>query len=162
MHEDIVSQLIKKRNSLGLSVPKLAKVLDVPADRIYKWEQGLGSPKQPDYVKIVSWLGMEEIPREMAQEAATPYGMTAMDKLADSVFRLAKTVEMQASILMAREKTISSNLMELQGSLDAVASYQKAYHDFWCEYCPPKNVSPQEAKDKIRDKASLSVQKQKP
>jgi transcriptional regulator with XRE-family HTH domain len=62
----IVSQLIAKRSKLGISVPKLAKALDIPADRIYKWEQGQGNPKGGDIIKVNEWL--EDIPNSSMNE----------------------------------------------------------------------------------------------
>lgn len=59
---DIVQQIKDTRSKRKLSVPKLAKLLDIPADRIYKWEQGEGKPKHGDVEKIVAWIKMEEVP----------------------------------------------------------------------------------------------------
>lgn len=48
--------LLKTRKDRDMSVPELAKVLDIPKDRIYKWEQGESSPKYEDRIKVESWI----------------------------------------------------------------------------------------------------------
>lgn len=37
------------RKKLSLSQDELAAEINIPRDRIAKWEQGKGNPKQPDY-----------------------------------------------------------------------------------------------------------------
>jgi|SRR6185437_7465710 len=50
-------ELIKaRRKELGLSVPKLAKMLAVPKDRIYKWEKGTRPSLYEDQQKIERFL----------------------------------------------------------------------------------------------------------
>lgn len=48
--------LLKTRKERDISVPELAKKLDIPKDRIYKWEQGESSPKYEDRIKIEAWI----------------------------------------------------------------------------------------------------------
>lgn len=48
--------LLKTRKDRDVSVPELAKKLDIPKDRIYKWEQGESSPKYEDRMKIEAWI----------------------------------------------------------------------------------------------------------
>lgn len=48
-----------KRKELGISVPKLAQMLAVPKDRIYKWEKGTKPSLYEDQQKINNfYLGM--------------------------------------------------------------------------------------------------------
>jgi DNA-binding transcriptional regulator YiaG len=47
--KDPIGQLIlQAREERKLSVPELADILKIPKDRIYKWEQGKGSPRFED------------------------------------------------------------------------------------------------------------------
>jgi transcriptional regulator with XRE-family HTH domain len=50
---DQLSKIIELR---GIPVPELAKVLGIPKFRIYKWVQGIASPKYEDRVKIIEWI----------------------------------------------------------------------------------------------------------
>ena len=52
----IGEQIAETRASKGITVPELATILEIPKDRIYKWEQGKGNPKPPDSDKVSAWL----------------------------------------------------------------------------------------------------------
>jgi transcriptional regulator with XRE-family HTH domain len=54
--DPIGNQILKTRKERGLSVPDLSSLLNIPADRIYKWEQGSSSPKYADRQVIEQWL----------------------------------------------------------------------------------------------------------
>jgi transcriptional regulator with XRE-family HTH domain len=54
--DPIGETLRKTRESRNVSVPALADIIGIPKDRIYKWEQGLSSPKYDDRKKVEEWL----------------------------------------------------------------------------------------------------------
>lgn len=55
----------KKRKSLGMSAEKLAAVLQVSKESIYKWEKGTRPNNAEDYMKVESWLSgkLENVPQ---------------------------------------------------------------------------------------------------
>ena len=56
-----LGQQIKNKLKLdGIKVPELAILLEIPADRIYKWQQGHKPHDAKDYIKITKWL--ESVP----------------------------------------------------------------------------------------------------
>jgi transcriptional regulator with XRE-family HTH domain len=119
MAETIVSQLIKRKNELGISVPKLAKLLTIPADRIYKWEQGKGEPKTSDRDKIVEWLeNPDKVPdaKRQEHEQDTPpiwqivLNLTYIGKRdSDSMNTMAATNQRNTDIIAALVSTLLPN-----------------------------------------------------
>jgi transcriptional regulator with XRE-family HTH domain len=97
MEENIVNQLISERKKRDLSVPKLAEELDIPADRIYKWEKRLGNPKGADIDKIKQWLSLEEVPNKKT----IPVGESLIDIgiLQKSVYNLTENELRTTSII---------------------------------------------------------------
>jgi len=57
--------IINRRKELKISVPQLARLLKIPKDRIYKWEQGTSEPKHEDRLLLEKWLSgkMEDVPQ---------------------------------------------------------------------------------------------------
>jgi transcriptional regulator with XRE-family HTH domain len=124
--DTIVTQLITKRNSLGLSVPKLAEVLGIPSDRIYKWEQGKGNPKGADVEKVKNWL--EEIP-DNSKVPESEYGKTYTEKalynltesnrlIAESNASLAQSNK--ELVQMVKAKTIGDDHLQTEKQLNVV------------------------------------------
>jgi transcriptional regulator with XRE-family HTH domain len=95
--DSIVTQLIAKRNKLGLSVPKLAQVLGIPSDRIYKWEQGAGNPKGGDIEKINTWL--ELIPKSSNMQGNKEPLERAIENLTEADLINARNIERLISLL---------------------------------------------------------------
>lgn len=57
-----LSERIKTKAKMDdISFRKLAQYLDIPYDRLYKWVQGKGEPKNDDRVKLLSWLDGEKV-----------------------------------------------------------------------------------------------------
>lgn len=54
--DPIGENLRKTRESRGLSVSELEKILEIPKDRIYKWEQGKAAPQYEDRKKVEAWI----------------------------------------------------------------------------------------------------------
>lgn len=55
--KDTISQQIREtREARGLTSTQLADILEVPVDRLYKWEHGKAAPKFQDRQKIQKWL----------------------------------------------------------------------------------------------------------
>lgn len=54
--DPITEEIKKARTQRGLSALQLAEILEVPVDRVYKWEQGKGAPKYEDRKKVQAWL----------------------------------------------------------------------------------------------------------
>lgn len=77
--DNIGLRLKEKRKELNLSVPALGLHLQIPPDRIYKWEKGTKPSDMGDYKKIERFLesGLETFPREteptQASEPTQPY-----------------------------------------------------------------------------------------
>lgn len=57
--DPIGENLKKAREDRKVSVPQLSVILQINADRIYKWEQGKASPKYQDRLIIEQWLADE-------------------------------------------------------------------------------------------------------
>lgn len=54
--DPIGERLRQTREERGVSVPELEGILDIPKDRIYKWEQGKSAPQYEDRQKVESWI----------------------------------------------------------------------------------------------------------
>lgn len=50
------AEVLEIRKQRQVSVTKLSKLTGIPADRIYKWESGVGNPKADDSEKLQKWL----------------------------------------------------------------------------------------------------------
>lgn len=50
------AEVLEIRKQREVSVTKLSKLTGIPADRIYKWESGVGNPKADDSEKLQKWL----------------------------------------------------------------------------------------------------------
>lgn len=56
-HKDPITETLRDaRIKQGLSVLELAEILKIPAERIYKWDQGKSAPKFEDRAKVDQWL----------------------------------------------------------------------------------------------------------
>lgn len=67
--KDPITETLKEtRIKRGLSVLELAEVLDIPADRIYKWDQGKSAPKFEDRAKVDKWLAGKNFQQEKPVE----------------------------------------------------------------------------------------------
>lgn len=50
------AEVLEIRKQRKVSVTQLSKSTGIPADRIYKWESGVGNPKADDSEKLQKWL----------------------------------------------------------------------------------------------------------
>jgi len=60
--------ILEIRKQRKVSVAKLAKITEIPVDRIYKWESGIGNPKSDDAKKLQEWLNEPEKLQEKVQD----------------------------------------------------------------------------------------------
>jgi len=55
--KDPIGEKLKlARKARKVSVPKISTQLDIPMERIYKWEQGKSTPGYEDKLRIENWL----------------------------------------------------------------------------------------------------------
>jgi Holliday junction resolvase len=59
---ELVNKMFEKMEELGWKIPKLAKEINIPKDRIYKWKNDGNIPKAEDQDAIKTWLNMEQTP----------------------------------------------------------------------------------------------------
>ena len=57
MKESIRDILFKELKKRGVTVYKFAKDTGIPKERVYKWEQKKGAPKEDDAALIRKWIG---------------------------------------------------------------------------------------------------------
>lgn len=50
------ADILEIRKQRKVSVAKLARITEIPKERIYKWESGVGNPKAEDAEKLQQWL----------------------------------------------------------------------------------------------------------
>jgi transcriptional regulator with XRE-family HTH domain len=108
------------REKRGISVPELEGILDIPKDRIYKWEQGKSTPQYEDRQKIESWINgtWNNIPiASMVEEPKSTYGQI------DYQAELVKVLKEQNEYL---RKIIDSNLNELSTDVNNNAAAIRA------------------------------------
>lgn len=59
--DPIISNVKAKRTRLNVSLMELAKQLDIPYDRMYKWEMRGTKPKHDDIIKLTNWLNDDPV-----------------------------------------------------------------------------------------------------
>lgn len=57
-------EILEIRKQRRVSVAKLSEITQIPVDRIYKWESGVGNPKADDSEKLRKWLDNLEVVQE--------------------------------------------------------------------------------------------------
>jgi phage repressor protein C with HTH and peptisase S24 domain len=63
--ENLSERLNRKLDDLDMSVPKLAQLLGIDEERIYKWKQG-SKPRDPEeFLKLMRWL--DNVPENVPQ-----------------------------------------------------------------------------------------------
>lgn len=110
------------RKARKVSVPRLALALDIPKDRIYKWEQGVSSPGYEDRLKVEAWLkngNWKEIPREtvVTSEAGKEIG-----EIREELILLKASVRIfgmnMAELLAAKNRTsVTKASLELEQTI---------------------------------------------
>lgn len=65
-------QIREKRESLKLSAPKLAKMLNTTKENIYKWEGGTVPRSLEDLTNIENWLKSGTGPKKIEVVKVTP------------------------------------------------------------------------------------------
>lgn len=83
-HKDPITETLREaRVKQGLSVLELADILKIPADRIYKWDQGKSAPRFEDRQKVEQWLAgknfQQEEPRTTQEAPKSPGYVPASD-----------------------------------------------------------------------------------
>lgn len=117
--DPIGENLKNKRKERGLSVPELADVIDIPADRIYKWESGKAAPKYEDRQFIEKWINSEDwknVPRLTGNTERENYNERSLNNLTESNKILAeanKTLADANKTLAEANHVISKNHDEL-------------------------------------------------
>jgi hypothetical protein len=114
MPQTIVEQLISEAAKRRLSIPKLAKELCIPQERIYKWKQGEGNPKGADIDVIKAWINREEVTNNIEES------ITGDRFLKESVRNLTETNRIHAE----NEKISLRNIERLIALLEQANSAQ--------------------------------------
>lgn len=83
-------QLKARRKQLKLSVVRLAEMLDIPKERIYKWEKGTKPSTVEDHLKIDEFLSGKMEGFTNLEEPQEPYGI---DYKAKYIQLLEKTLQ---------------------------------------------------------------------
>jgi transcriptional regulator with XRE-family HTH domain len=111
LKDPIGENLRKTRESRNISVPELAQIIDIPKDRIYKWEQGKAAPQYEDRQKIEAWINgtWKEIPISKVAEPETKY------ETLNYTAELIKTLKEQNEYL---RKLVDSSLNELSSGMN--------------------------------------------
>lgn len=115
--------ILEIRKQRRVSVAKLSEITQIPVDRIYKWESGVGNPKADDSEKLRKWL-------EEVQESEPTYQRRELqDKtifnlseaniiLAKAVFNLSKINSGEpagvSSVLPGKEKVSADPTEKMQ------------------------------------------------
>jgi transcriptional regulator with XRE-family HTH domain len=87
------TRIIQARQSRGWSQAELARRLEVPRDRLGKWERGLCAPGVDDLVTLSEVLGVpfaELVQGRREEEGIT---VTALESLARDVLSMARTLK---------------------------------------------------------------------
>lgn len=128
-------QIRDKRRALGLSVEKLASMLGVSKDNLFKWEKGHRPREQQDYIKMESWLGgkLETIPTvKPAQNGGNSELMDMMkeriNELKEDKAFLKRNLEFSLAGLAVGQKSILahvSTILEKDNERDADGNKKK-------------------------------------
>lgn len=68
MKQSIVEQLLEKAKKNNIKTPELARLLNIPQDRIYKWKSQGSSPRAEDVIKIQAFLNGKESNKVQTEE----------------------------------------------------------------------------------------------
>lgn len=82
--DPIGGQLQALRKARKISVPKLSVILNIPRDRIYKWEQGTATPKYQDKQILQKWMKDENwknVPATLMNEPEVEFNTKKSDKI---------------------------------------------------------------------------------
>lgn len=103
-----MADIIDEIRAKGVSVLKISKETGIPANRMYKWYEGKGSPKHEDVLILRKWLGqkVEEVPHGTAKSSDLTSLIESNKALSESNKSLAKSHEelvlmMKASLTQA-------------------------------------------------------------
>lgn len=111
--KDPISELLlKTRNARNISVPKLASILGIPKDRIYKWEQGESSPKYEDKVKLEAWI-KDGNWKNVTKPKTIEEGESNTDNSSDSPDNIAEALAIIKQQNAFLQRILESNLAEL-------------------------------------------------
>ncbi|SRR5579862_2753882 len=124
MQDPIGEEILRVRKERKISVPELSKILNIPKDRIYKWEKG-SVPKYKDRQIIEKWLAGDW--KNVPQSATYSHIKAEQDRMSTFERLLIQLIEMQNKILtrqeeelIARVKTIDINLDRTQMGVDTI------------------------------------------
>lgn len=106
-------ELKEKRKLLKLSAKKLADILSVKKDNIYKWEKGIRPNNAEDYIKVEKWIHgkLENVPHETNPEDNLINTLSGDDQ---EKFR---TQRDQISYLRACVSVVMNELAAIQSSI---------------------------------------------
>lgn len=131
--DPIGENLRKTRESRGLSVSELEKILEIPKDRIYKWEQGKAAPQYEDRKKVESWINgtWNNIPK--VEEPKSQYG--GIDYSADLINVLKEQNEYLRKLLDTNlaglSRDVNNNSMAIQAEIRGYGKYQILKQSNW-------------------------------
>lgn len=114
IREILFNELKKK----GVTIYQFSKETGIPKERVYKWEQGKGTPKEEDAQRIRAWIGEKVTTME---EPRQEYAMITMP------------AEVRINELLADKKvladTIASNLQTIHASQDVLMMLVRSVYD---------------------------------
>lgn len=107
----------RKRKELGLSAEKLALLLEVSADNLYKWEKGTRPNNARDYLKLEKWLngGLESVLKK-----AEPENDPVDDKPVDSGTMIVSLMKQQNQLIEMQNRILSDMKDGVQSKVDRI------------------------------------------
>lgn len=105
-------RLKKRRVELRISVTKLAEMLNIPRERIYKWERGTRPSTLEDHQKIDAFLSNNLESYKSLEEPQEPYGIDYKAKYIELLEKTLQEKDKKIKILeqnFGTEKTQSKN-----------------------------------------------------
>jgi transcriptional regulator with XRE-family HTH domain len=123
------------RKARKLSVPEVSVLLDIPQDRIYKWEHG-ASPKYEDRVKVEKWLNGESGDlREIGRSSEKDKFLSGEIKLSaqEYVNELKKDKVRLEKLIEDSQRIIDTNLTAMMTLLSTLHRHDLSFHEVMLE-----------------------------
>jgi transcriptional regulator with XRE-family HTH domain len=119
-----MAAILDEIKAKGVSVLTISKETGIPANRMYKWYEGKGSPKHEDVQKLRKWLGkdVEEVPREKGESSDLSKLIASNQDLAEANKALAKShaelvVLMKSSLVQNSDVQIGAVVQTLTDAI---------------------------------------------
>lgn len=114
---NIGEQIKKKRKIDKISVPKLALLLGLKQENIYKWERGSKPSDPEEYQKITTWLKLEQIPKS---DKDLPHIDKMMSVLVELMQRQNHILDRQTRNVEEKVERIDANLTGALSQVDSL------------------------------------------